>query len=360
MRYFIIAGEASGDLHGASLIAELKRVDANANFNFWGGDLMSAQAEGLVQHFRETSFMGFVEVAKNIGKIKNLFEQCKNQILNFNPDIIIYIDYPGFNLRMAKWSYEKGFKNYQYIIPQLWAWKEKRYKLLKRLMSGITVILPFEKLFLQDRSVESQYFGHPLMDYYKDLRPSNNKNHIALFPGSRKQEIKRHLPIMLGMIEHFSNLEFKIAARTEIGNEFYKNIIGDKKVNLEWNASKEILLQAKAAIISSGTASLEACIFKIPQIVIYKGNAVSFQIAKQLVKVEYISLVNLIAGKLAVKELIQDDCNHQSLKVELEQILNNQNNINSILKAYDEVIAKLGSGEVAKSVASHVHAISIK
>lgn len=355
MRYFLIAGEASGDLHGSLLIKAIRAQDSSAEFRFWGGDLMSAQADGLEQHYKNTSFMGFVEVLKNIAAIRKLFALCKKGIHAFNPDIIIFIDYPGFNLRMAAWAHAEKYKSYYYIIPQVWAWKSGRVHQLKKYCNGICTILPFESEFLKNHGVDSSYYGHPLMEVISKNTVQEKQNTIALLPGSRKQEIKNHLPLLLKLTRLYPDYRFVIAGRREIGSEFYDGFRSSyPDVGIVWNASYALLESSKAAIISSGTASLEACLLHTPQVVIYKGNKLSYLIAKRLVHLKHISLVNIIHDSEVVKELIQGDFSLENLRQSIDDILENKNRIDQIKTAYSEVHAKLGTGNVSNSVAKEI------
>jgi len=360
MRYFIIAGEASGDLHGSNLIKSLLQVDTAADIYFWGGDLMQAQGGHLLQHYKETSFMGFVEVAKNIKTIWGLFRKCKAQITELVPDVIIYIDYPGFNLRMAKWSSDRLIKSVYYISPQIWAWKASRIELLKKCIDKIFVILPFEPAYYKDRDVEVSYHGHPLIEVKNNYKadPSFSKKYedtkvIALLPGSRKQEIKNHLPLMSSLGEAFPDYTFVVAARTSIEHSFYKKYsTASKNVKFESDSTYDLLQIASYAIVASGTATLECAIFNVPQIVVYKGNTLSYSIAKRIIKVEYISLVNLIADREIVKELIQSEFTKVNLIKELKKLESESKPISS----YTEMISKLGKGVTSINVAKEIFA----
>ncbi len=355
MRYFLIAGEASGDLHGSLLIRALHAEDPNAEFRFWGGDLMAAEAEGLEQHYRDTSFMGFVEVLKNIGTIRKLFVLCKKGIRAFNPDIIIFIDYPGFNLRMAAWAYAEKYRSYYYIIPQVWAWKAGRVEQLKKYCAGICTILPFESKFLESHGVASSYYGHPLMELISKTEKKQKQNTIALLPGSRKQEIRNHLPLLLSLTKEYPNYRFCIAGRSEVGEAFYTSFLeAFPAVDIVWNDTYTLLEESQAAVISSGTASLEACLLDTPQVVIYKGNKLSYLIAKRLVHLNHISLVNIILGREVVPELIQDDFNIGKLKSAMDVLIDSEDSRLRISADYAEVKALLGNGNVSRSVAKEI------
>ena len=359
MKYYIIAGEASGDLHGSNLIRHLKLNDSEADVRCWGGELMQQQGAKLVKHYRDTAFMGFVEVIKNLGIIRKLFKFCHQDILDFQPDILILIDYPGFNLRIAKWAFEHDIKVFYYISPQLWAWHSSRVKQVKKYVSKMFVILPFEKDFYQKYQYEVDYVGHPLLDITTNYKTNTNflsqnglneKPIIALLPGSRKQEINSMLPIMLEMIDRFKDYQFVVAGAPSQSAEFYQEIIKDKPVKIVFGKTYDLLDKSYAALVTSGTATLETALFKVPQVVCYKANALSYQIAKRLVSIKYISLVNLIADKLIVKELIQNELNTQNLTYELSQILDKTNRVN-ILSNYDQLIALLGNRGASEKTA---------
>ncbi|MBK8721837.1 MAG: lipid-A-disaccharide synthase [Saprospiraceae bacterium] len=359
MKYYIIAGEASGDLHGSNLIRHLKLNDSEADVRCWGGELMQQQGAKLVKHYRDTAFMGFVEVIKNLGIIRKLFKFCHQDILDFQPDIIILIDYPGFNLRIAKWAFEHDVKVFYYISPQLWAWHSSRVKQVKKYVSKMFVILPFEKDFYQKYQYEVDYVGHPLLDITTNYKTNTNflsqnglneKPIIALLPGSRKQEIYSMLPIMLEMIDQFKDYQFVVAGAPSQSAEFYQEIIKDKPVKIVFGKTYDLLDKSYAALVTSGTATLETALFKVPQVVCYKANALSYQIAKRLVSIKYISLVNLIADKLIVKELIQNELNTQNLSYELAQILDKTKRVN-ILSNYDQLIALLGNRGASEKTA---------
>ena len=334
MKYYIISGEASGDLHGSNLMKALHREDVNADFRFWGGDLMKAVGGTLVKHYRELAFMGFIEVILNLRTIAKNLSLCKQDIEAYKPDVIIYIDYPGFNLRIAKWAKQKNYKNHYYISPQIWAWKEGRIKAIKRDVDEMYVILPFEKQFYEEKHEFPVHFvGHPLIDAIGDrqqvdefvFRKNNGlseKPIIALLPGSRKQEIKKMLSVMLSLVDDYKDYQFIIAGAPGQDYEFYKQFIKKSNVHFLNNKTYDLLSVSTAALVTSGTATLETALFKVPQVVCYKGSWVSYQIGKRVVDLDYISLVNLILNKEAVTELIQDDFNTKRLKKELDVLLN--------------------------------------
>lgn len=364
MKYYIIAGEASGDLHGSNLLKGLKEVDSQADFRCWGGDLMQAQGATLVKHYKELAFMGFVEVLMNLFTILKNFKLCKADVLGYKPDVLILIDYPGFNLRMARFAHENNIKVFYYISPQIWAWKQSRIKQIKKYVNRMFVILPFEQDFYKRFDFHADFAGHPLHDAIQDyLEKSPTKEEfikqhllsdkpiIAIIPGSRKQEIKVKLPVMLKMTDKYPDFQFVIAGAPSIEKEYYDNFIQGKSIKILYNKTYDILKFATAALVTSGTATLETALFKVPQIVCYKSGNISYHIAKRLVKVKYISLVNLIMDKLIVKELIQNDFTVNNLKKELDNILFNDEYRNAMLENYDELHTKTGSSGASKKTA---------
>jgi lipid-A-disaccharide synthase len=357
MKYFVIAGEASGDLHGSNLIAQIKVLDANATIHCWGGDLMKANGANVLKHIEHLAFMGFVEVLKNLKTILANFKLCKKQISDFQPDVIVLIDYPGFNLRMAKWGKQNGYKIIYYISPQIWAWKENRVHQIKKFVDTMICILPFEKQFYNKHNMPIQYVGHPLVQVIENYKAShqkiiNSKKIIALLPGSRLQEIKEKLPILLSIVDHFAEYEFVIAQSPTLPVSAYESIIGSRKIKLVQGETYSILHQAFAAIVTSGTATLETALFGVPQVVCYKGNAISYAIGKRLIKVPFISLVNLISGKKVVAELIQNDLNTNNLIAAVQQILVS-NHRQTIIAEYQNIHQLLGK-ENASFLAANI------
>lgn len=366
MKYYLIAGEASGDLHASNLMKALKRIDAEAEFRFWGGDLMQEVGGTLVKHYKELAFMGFVEVLFNLRTIIKNIAFCKKDISKYQPDVIIFVDYPGFNLRIAKWAKEQGYATHYYISPQIWAWKENRITDIKRDIDQMYVILPFEKEFYEKKHQFPVHFvGHPLLDeisnrelvdavefkrtYNLDSRPI-----IALLPGSRKQEISKMLKTMLSITDDFEQYQFIIAGAPSQDLDFYKTFIKKKNVHLVMNRTYDVLTLASAALVTSGTATLETALLKVPEVVCYKGSSISYQIAKRIVKLDYISLVNLIMNKEVVKELIQKDFNKKSLKKELNKILDPDNR-ETIFEAYFELETKLGGAGASQKTATLIY-----
>ena len=371
MKYYIIAGEASGDLHGSNLVASLRSHDPNAKIRAWGGDKMRRNGANVVKNYHDLAFMGFVEVLINLKTILKNFKFCKKDITAFNPDAIILIDYPGFNLKIAKWAKKKGYKVFYYISPQVWAWKRRRVYTIKKVVDKMLCILPFEKKFYDNYDVDCQFVGHPLLDeiakvelvdkkkFYKANRLNPKKELIALLPGSRKQEVTRMLTVMLDVVKQFPNYQFVIACAPSLPVSFYKSIIGDKaNVRLVLNRTYQLLQLSSAAVVTSGTATLETALLDVPEVVCYKANKISYIIARQLAKVKYICLVNLIMDRLVVKELIQNDMTADNIRDELKSLLTNQKRQKKLLEDYEELKYILGnsgaSDRAAETIISYV------
>jgi lipid-A-disaccharide synthase len=362
MKYYIIAGEASGDLHGSNLMKALYEEDPNADIRFWGGDLMQNVGGTLVKHYRELAFMGFVEVIFNLKTILNNITICKNDITQFKPDVIIYIDYPGFNMRIAKWAKQAGYKNHYYISPQIWAWKENRIKAIKHDIDKMYVILPFEKDFYEVKhNFPVEFVGHPLIDAIHnqsgvDANTFRAENHlsekpiIAILPGSRKQEISKMLSVMLSVVKDFPDYQFVIAGAPSQELSFYQQFISGENIKFVSNKTYALLRNATAALVTSGTATLETALFKVPEVVCYKGSWASYQIAKRIITLKYISLVNLIMDREVVTELIQDDCSTKRIREELTKILE-PNYRKTLLENYDLLEEKLGGIGASKKTA---------
>ncbi len=365
MRYYIIAGEASGDLHGSNLIKAIRQCDAAAHVRCWGGDKMQAAGAELVKHYRDLAFMGFVEVLAHLRTILGNITFCKKDITAWMPDVLVLIDYPGFNLRIAEWAKQQGIKVVYYISPQVWAWKEGRVKQIKRDVDKMLVILPFEEEFYKKWQYPVTYVGHPLAEVVAAEKEKGigasiaNKPIIALLPGSRAQEIKVKLPIMLSVTERFPQYAFVVAQAPSQPDELYQQIIGDKQVMLVKGDTYRLLKQARAGLITSGTATLETALFGVPQVVCYKGNAVSFWLAKKLVKVKYISLVNLIMDKPVVTELIQDDLTTDKLEVALRRLLEDPQYQHQLDADYSELWHKLGNSGASAHAAAEVVAVAM-
>ncbi len=361
MKYYIIAGEASGDLHGSNLIRELRKKDPDGDFRVWGGDLMEAAGGELVKHYRELAFMGFIEVLLNLFTILRNISFCKKDIRSFQPDVIVFIDYPGFNLRIAKWARRRGFRTHYYISPQIWAWKEGRIKSIKRDIDKMYVILPFEKDFYEKKhGMPVDFVGHPLIDAIYDRKQVDpekfQQEHgfdsrpiIALLPGSRKQEISKMLKVMLSLVDEFEGYQFVIAGAPGVDAAFYDQFIKNDRVHLLMNKTYDLLSISFAALVTSGTATLETALFKIPQVVCYTGSRISYEIAKRVIKLKYISLVNLILDKPVVSELIQTDFNKSRLADELNIILDPYKRATLFLDYYDLEQALGGKGASAKT-----------
>ncbi len=353
MKYYIIAGEASGDLHASNLMHALKKLDLKADFRFWGGDLMQTAGGTLVKHYKDLAFMGFLEVLLNLKTITNNIKFCKKDLLEYNPDTLILVDYPGFNMRIAKFAKANGIKVHYYISPQIWAWKENRIKSIKSNVDEMYVILPFEKDFYENKHHFKVHFvGHPLLDAiahrkpidenaFRDKYQLGTKPIIALLPGSRKQEIKKMLHVMLSLSADYNDYQFVIAGAPGLDADFYKEFAVAKNISFLLNRTYDLLSIATAALVTSGTATLETALFKVPEIVCYKGSWASYQIGKRVVDLKFISLVNLILNKEAVTELIQNTFNRKRLKTELKTILEPKNR-EKIYNNYYELEQKLG------------------
>jgi lipid-A-disaccharide synthase len=328
MRYYLIAGEASGDLHGSNLIKALKDQDPGATFRCWGGDLMAAAGAVLVKHYKALAFMGFVEVIRNLPTILRNLRMCKEDVLAYKPDALILIDYPGFNLRIARWAHEQGIKVIYYISPQVWAWKESRVRGIKENVDKMLVILPFEKEFYRKWGYAVEYVGHPLVEVVEAARrdtphATETKPVVALLPGSRAQEVALKLPVMLEVSKSFPDVQFVVAQAPSLDDAYYAPLLqGYPDVQTVRGHTYSLLLRARAALVTSGTATLETALFGVPEVVCYKGSQISYEIAKRLIKVPYISLVNLIMDKPVVKELIQGEMNVENVRGELAKLLN--------------------------------------
>lgn len=381
MKYYLISGEASGDLHGSNLVKQLYLADPSAEIRCWGGDLMQAAGATLVKHYRDLAFMGFAEVLKNLPTILKNIRFCKEDIRSYQPDVLVLIDYPGFNLRIAEWAKEHGLKVVYYISPQVWAWKENRVKKMKQCIDKMLCILPFEKAYYRDKwNWEVDYVGHPLVEVVeaKQLGGNSQENEentgatpyspfpihhsplIALLPGSRKQEIQKKLPIMLEVAKFFPDYQFVVAQAPGLEDDFYAPFMAAyQNVSAVRNQTYDLLLRSKAALVTSGTATLETALFGVPEVVCYKGSAISYQIAKRLIRIKYISLVNLIMDKEVVKELIQDALTPQNLVTELSLLLNDaekQKNLAADYRALKELLSAGGhaSAQAARIICDYV------
>jgi lipid-A-disaccharide synthase len=354
VKYYIIAGEASGDLHGSNLMKAIFKIAPESDFRYWGGDKMEDVGGKLVKHYRDLAFMGFAEVIMNLGTILSNLKSCKKDITNYNPDILILIDYPGFNLRIAEFAHKQNIKVVYYISPQIWAWKQNRVFKIKKVVDKMIVILPFEKDFYAKYKIEVDFVGHPLLDSLESEKAItkeaflkknniNNKPIIALLPGSRKQEVAVMLHTMLKLAPNYPNHQFIIAGVNTLGESYYNDIINNREVKILFDNTNCILKYAEAALVTSGTATLETALIGTPEVVCYKGNRISYEIAKRIVKIKYISLVNLIMDKEVVVELIQSSFNPKMLKLELDKLLFNDDIRQRILNDYNKLKTMLGN-----------------
>ncbi|WP_207535060.1 lipid-A-disaccharide synthase [Desertivirga arenae] len=359
MRYYLIAGEASGDLHGANLMRALKAEDLNAEFRFLGGDLMTAQGGEIVKHYSDMSYMGFAEVVLNLRTILRNMKQAKADLLQYNPDALILIDFPGFNLKIAEFAKQHGINVYYYISPKVWAWNQKRVLKIKKVVDKLFCILPFEVDFYNGWGMKVDYVGNPLLDAIaaftpdKQFRGRHNltgKKIIALLPGSRKQEITKILPEMLETASRFPEYQFVIAGAPSFNVAFYDKFILGRNIPVVFNSTYDLLKNADAAIVTSGTATLETALFHVPEVVVYKTSAVSVAIARMVIKIRFISLVNLIMDRLIVKELIQEDCNSEKIGEELELLLGGSYR-EEMLKNYQELSDRMGDPGASEKTA---------
>jgi lipid-A-disaccharide synthase len=361
MKYYLVAGEASGDLHGANLMKELKKLDPQAKFRYFGGDLMRAEGGTLVKHYADMAFMGFFEVVVNLRAILKNMAACKADIAQYQPDVLILIDFPGFNLKIAAFAKELNLPVNYYISPKVWAWNQKRVLKIKKIVDHLFCILPFEVDFYKEWGMNVDYVGNPLLDAVAAFNPDTDflqknkltdKKLIALLPGSRKQEINYLLPDMLAVADQFPDYQFVIAGAPSFAADYYQQYLKGKPIPVLFDATYDILNNAYAAIVASGTATLETALFNVPQVVVYKGNPISIAIGRMLIRINFISLVNLIVNRGIVKELIQQDCNPLSIGAEIDAILNNPEYRQTMLTNYDELDNKMGQpGASAKTAA---------
>jgi len=363
MRYYIIAGEASGDLHGSNLIKAIKAKDADAVIQCWGGDLMSAAGGKLVKHYRELAFMGFVEVLMNLPTILSNIKFCKEDIHAFKPDVLICIDYPGFNLRIAKWAKQQSLKVIYFIAPQVWAWKENRVPAMRASIDRLLCFLPFEKQYFKDRwDWEVDYIGHPLMQVLESqthlphpIPTIQGQPIIALLPGSRKQEILKKLPVMLSVAKYFPTYQFAIAQAPGLDDAWFASLIPTAtNIHIVKDNTYALLNHSKAALVTSGTATLETALLNVPEVVCYKGNPITLFLAKRFVKIKFIALVNLIMGKEVVKELIQSELNTINLVAALKKLLDDPTKQAQIAADYAQLKQILFTGSKATEVAAEV------
>lgn len=361
MKYYLVAGEASGDMHGANLMKELKKLDPQAQFRYYGGDLMQAEGGTLVKHYADMAFMGFFEVAIHLRTILKNLASCKMDIANYHPDVLILIDFPGFNLKIAAFAKENNLPVNYYISPKVWAWNQKRVLKIKKIVDHLFCILPFEVDFYKEWGMAVDYVGNPLLDAVAAFNPDpdflqknnlTNKKIIALLPGSRKQEINHLLPDMLAVADQFPGYQFVIAGAPSFNAAYYQQYLNGKSIPVLFEATYDILKNAHAAVVASGTATLETALLNVPQVVVYKGNPISIGIGRMVIKINYISLVNLIVNNGIVKELIQGDCTPANIGAEIDRILNNTHYRQTMLTNYDLLDEKMGlPGASAKTAA---------
>jgi lipid-A-disaccharide synthase len=373
MKYYIIAGEASGDLHGSNLIREIRKKDEAAIIRAWGGGLMQEAGAEIVKDYRDLAFMGFTEVIRNLPVILKNIKFCKADILQFSPDVLVFIDYPGFNLRIAEWAHKTGFKTVYYISPQVWAWKENRVKKIRTHVDKMLVILTFEQAFFLKWDYATEYVGHPLVQVIERFKDSPEARHmpdifnsgglrvqttlplVACLPGSRKQEILKKLPVMLEASLSFPGYQFIVAEAPGLDPVFYDEILKKyPNAGRVRNQTYSLLQHAQAACVTSGTATLETALFGVPEVICYRGSSISYQIAKRLIKVKYISLVNLIMDRPVVRELIQDEMNAENITIELRKLLSDESTRSRIRKDYAELHDLLSQGGNASEKAARL------
>ena len=370
MKYYVIAGEASGDLHASNLIREIKKTDPNPVFRAWGGDLIESQGIKIVKHFRELAFMGYVDVLMNIRTILRNMRFCKTDILEFNPDALVLVDYPGFNLRIAEWAKKQGIRVFYYISPTVWAWKEHRVENIRRDVEKLFVVLPFEKPFYAKHNIEVDYEGHPLLDAFENNRNTygsrdeflrvnklDTRPIVAVLPGSRKGEIKYMLPEFIKVSKHFPDFQFVIAGAPSLDESVYLKYMADNDMKIVFGKTYQLLNFSYAGIITSGTATLETALFNVPQVVCYKGNPISFAIVKSMVmkNLKYISLVNLILDKPILTELIQDNMKEEEIVKQLSLLLKDSAERKSMLLGYEEARNLLGGNGASKRIAEKLY-----
>lgn len=367
LKLYIIAGEASGDLHAANLMKALRKEDETIDFRFWGGDLMEKEGGKPVKHIRDLAFMGFIEVVMNLKTILTNIRFCKSDIEAYQPDALVLVDYPGFNLRIAEWAKSKGIKVYYYISPQVWAWKQNRVFKIKKSVDHLFAILPFEKAFFKKFDYDVEYVGHPLLDAIEQFRATeidstsfretnklDQRPIIAVLPGSRKQEIRVKLPLMLDALESFDNYQIVIAGAPALDPDFYSPFITNDRIRIIHGETYNILNSAEIGVVTSGTATLETALFQVPEVVCYKGSSISYAIAKRLIKIKYISLVNLILDREVVKELIQHECTASNIRREVETIVIGGTKREKMLAEFATLKKTLGEGGASRQVAQSI------
>jgi lipid-A-disaccharide synthase len=359
MKYYLIAGENSGDLHGANLMKSMKSLDTQADFRFCGGDLMLEQSSEICTHVKDMSFMGFIEVLLNIRTISANIKKVQQDIKGFNPDALILIDYPGFNLRMAKFAYDNGIKVYYYISPKVWAWKASRIKKIKAWVDKLYLILPFEEAYYEKHNYKAEYVGNPLLDAIDEFKNSkkiaidSSRNILALLPGSRKMEVSKILPVMMQSAAQMENVKVVIAAVSSLPKSYYQEAF-DSGYEVIYDNTYQLLSQAHVALVTSGTATLESALFNVPQVVCYKAHPLTVMIAKALIKIKFISLVNLILDKEVVKELIQEHLNTREILGELNQLIEGPRR-EKMLQDYALIQKIMGLPGASKRVANAIY-----
>ncbi len=361
MKYYLIAGEASGDLHASNLMKELKKEDKNAQFRYLGGDLMQKHGGKLVKHFKETAYMGFIDVILHLPAILKNIKFIKKDIAEYNPNVLILVDYPGFNLRIAEFAHNEGFKVYYYISPKIWAWKQSRVHKIKKYIDKLFIIFPFEKVFYKKFDYQVEYVGNPIMDAidisksdifeFKKKYNLNEKKIIALLPGSRKQEIKHNFPIMLKIAEKFPDYQFVVAQSSVLDKKIFAEHISTQDIKHVYDNTYELLKHSEAALVTSGTATLETAILNIPELVCYKGDYISYKVAKKIVKVEFISLVNLVMQKEVIKEFVQYEMTVENISNELNLLLKDKKYKANMLNNFELMRKKLGGKGASKRTA---------
>ena len=368
MRYYVIAGEVSGDKHASLVVRNIKKQEPNAVFRGFGGDCMQEEGVKLVRHIKDLAYMGFIEVILHLKTILGNLKFCKQDILDYNPDAICLTDYPGFNLRIAKFAHKHGIKVYYYVSPQVWAWKKGRIKTIGKVITKLFVILPFEQEFYKKHNIEVEYYGNPLLDEVEEFKQKGeNKEHflkkyslgdkpiVALLPGSRTQEIKKMLPEQIKIVDKYKGrFDFVIAGVNTHSIDFYKSFIGNRNIRLTFNETYNLLNVSSCAVVCSGTATLETALFNVPQVVCYKTSLLSYLIAIYIVHIKHISLVNIIMKQEVIKELLQQECNANNLKKEFEKIAFNQEYINEIQNKYKQLHTLLGSAGTSKNIAQYI------
>ncbi len=361
MKFYVVAGERSGDLHGGNLIRAIIALKPNCRFRGFGGDQMRTAGMELTTHFSEMAFMGFAEVLANLNTISEKLRLCKRDIISYNPDVVVLIDYAGFNLRIARFARQKGFRVYWYISPKVWAWNQRRAWRLKENIDRMFVILPFEKEFFKKFDWHVDYVGNPVLDAVQAHKPqpdflevnglSRSSSIVALLPGSRKQEVSRIVPMMEEVARNLPDVQFAVATVDDLPEDFYAPLSSLRNVKLVEGSTYDLLLNSHAAVVTSGTATLETCLLKVPQVVVYKAGTISYHISRLVIRVPFISLVNLIAGREVVRELIQHQAGPDAVLRELRKLLTDEAYREKMVAGYGEVISLLDTGSASENAA---------